>query len=267
MSRILEIIFRHAKQLSLMLAVPTLIGLAIAVIALPPGYQAKATLWALRMYRTDTSDSASNPQSTPASTQATALSELLQTHVFVLSIAETAGIGSTAGSGASSTLASPSGAQLSDLSQHIQVTAQGDNLVDITYSNSDPHAAQRVVQAVIQQYGKFTVSLGTSSPGTTASTFFNVLDAPALSSTSASWVKLLLGAGAVALALAILAAIVYIVILARRDHAVYSAQDVQSVAGLPVIMQLPTLSPAAVFLSASSVRNTAHHVDGGGVIS
>lgn len=269
MTRILEIMFRHSKQLILLLIVPTLIGLAIAVFVLPPTYQAEATLWALRIYRTDTSNaSASNPQSTPGGTQAAALTELLQTHVFVVGIAEVAGIGQTAGSSLSSGLASPSDAQLKELSQQIHVTAQGDNLVDITYSNSDPHLAQRVVQAVIQLYGEFTVSQGTASSSNTTGVYFNVLDAPALPTKPDSLTKRLLGGGGVALALAILVATLYVVILARRDHAVYNSQDAQKVAGLPIIMQLPTLSPAAVSLSTGlgSDARGAGSQDGSGVV-
>jgi capsular polysaccharide biosynthesis protein len=266
MSRILEIILRHAKQLILLLVVPTLIGIAIAVFVLPPTYQAKATLWALRIYRTDTSNAATNLQATPGGTQAAALSELLQTRVFVVGIAEAAGIGATAGSDASSNSGSPSDAQVNELSQQIHIAAQGDNLVGITYSNSDPHLAQRVVQAVVQQYGEFIVTQGTSSPST-ATAFFNVLDAPALPIKPDLRARLLLGGG-VGVALGVLATLLYAVILARRDHAVYDSQDVQNVAGLPVIMQLSTLSPATVSLSAGSVGRVARgadNLDGSGI--
>lgn len=261
MSRTLEIMFRHAKQLILLLVVPTLIGLAIAVFVLPPAYEAKATLWALRIYRTDTTNAAaSNPQATPGGTQAAALSELLQTRVFVVGVAEAAGIGAPAGSDLSSGSTSPSDAQLDELSQQIHITAQGDNLVGITYSNTDPRVAQRVVQAVVQQYGQFIVSQGGSSSSTTADAFFNVLDAPELPIKADLRARLVLGGG-VGLALAILATLLYVVILARRDHAVYDSRDVQNVAELPVIMQLPTLSPAAVSISAGTFGRAAHGAD------
>ena len=258
MSRILEIICRHAKQLILVLVVPAAIGIAIAVFVLPPTYQAKATLWALRIYRTDTSNATSNPQATPGGTQAAALSELLQTRVFVVDIAQAAGIGA-AGSDASSNFGSPSDAQLSELSQQIHVAAQGDNLVGITYSNSDPRLAQRVVQAVVQQYGEFIVTQGTSTPST-ATVFFNVLDVPVLPIKPDLRARLLLGGG-VGVAVGVLATLLYAVILARRDHAVYDSQDVQNVAGLPVIMQLSTFSPTAVSLSAGSVSRVARGAD------
>lgn len=265
MSRTLEIIFRHARQLLLLLMVPTLIGLVVAAIVLPTTYQAKATLWALRIYRTDTSSPSSTSQATPAGTQATALSELLQTRAFMASVAVAAGVGSNT----SSNLASPSDAQLSDLSQHIQVTAQGTNLMNITYSNRNPRMAQKVVQAVIQEYSQFTVSLGGSSPSIPASAVFSVLDAPTVPSKPESLVKRLLGGAALGLAVAILAAILYVVTLVRRDHAVYSSQDVQKVVGLPVIMQVPTLSPAVVSFSVNLVNSDARaagSLDGGNVI-
>jgi uncharacterized protein involved in exopolysaccharide biosynthesis len=263
--------FRHWTQLLLLLVAPIVISLAVA-LALPNTYQAKATLWALRLYQTDTSQAgvaavsaASSGQPTPAGTQAAVLTELLQTHVFVASVAEAAGIGSASGSQAPGTPTPPSDAVLSALAHQVQVAAKGDHLVAITYSSDDPRMAQQVIAAVIQQYAIFMGSQQTGSQGTASTAFYNILDAPAVPSKPESRGTRLLLAGGAGLGLSILAGMLYVVMLVRRDHIVYDPRDVHDATRLPVIAQLPTISRAAVDLSWDSVTVSSSASVAGGL--
>ena len=89
MRRTLEAIFRHPLQLILLLVLFPTIGVAIAYFLVPRTYQATASLWALHRYEIiGTTGPESDLTSTPAQTQATALSELLQTRSFALTIAQ-----------------------------------------------------------------------------------------------------------------------------------------------------------------------------------
>lgn len=72
---------------------------------------------------------------------------------------------------------------------------------------------------------------------------FQVLDAPIVGLPVSRLTSFLIAGGG-ALGLAILASVLYILILVRRDEAVYSALDLQQVVTLPVVMQLPHLAPA-----------------------
>jgi len=138
--------------LALIVLLP-LLSLAI-VYVLPRSYQATAALWALRRYEViGATGSDSDPLSTPAQTQATALSGLLQTRSFALSIGRATALASTFDA---STQANPQlrdDALFREVSQHVQVAAQGYALFTITYTNRNPEVAQQVVKAVIQDYG------------------------------------------------------------------------------------------------------------------
>ncbi len=76
--------------------------------------------------------------------------------------------------------------------------------------------------------------------------FFEVLDTPVIAVQPVSRLGLFLIAGGIGSGLALLACSLYIIILVRRDRAVYSPLDVQNTLALPVVAQLPHLTPTTV---------------------
>src|SRR5262249_21273468 len=95
MIKFLETFFRHWILLLLMLLVPAIIGVGVAFV-LPSSYQASATLWALKRYEIiSATGSESDLQATPADTQATALTELLQSRTFDIAVAKSTDLKST----------------------------------------------------------------------------------------------------------------------------------------------------------------------------
>jgi uncharacterized protein involved in exopolysaccharide biosynthesis len=150
----LEAIFRHPFRLLLLLIL--LPGLSVAVaLFLPRSYQASASLWALRRYVViGATGPESNLQATPAETQATALAELLQSRTFDLAVASDSNLASTL---SASDLKDPQlrdDALVRDLSTNATVTASGTNLFVITYTNKSAVIAQRVVQAIVNNFDK-----------------------------------------------------------------------------------------------------------------
>src|SRR5579859_4107411 len=95
MRRVLELIFRHWAKILGLLIIPVIISLGIVYVQ-PRAYEASTTLWALQRYSVI---GATGPEAdltaTPASTQATAVQELLQTRSFSLSVANETGLAST----------------------------------------------------------------------------------------------------------------------------------------------------------------------------
>src|SRR5947209_2645438 len=151
--RNLEIIFRQPKQFLVLLVLLPVVSLVV-VYFLPRSYQSSATLWAFHRYIViGTTGPESDLLSTPAATQATALSELLQSRSFALSIANATSLASTLDANLQRDPQHRDDALFNDISQNVQVGAQGYNLFIITYVNRNPHIAQQVVQAVIQNFG------------------------------------------------------------------------------------------------------------------
>ncbi|HLG77505.1 MAG TPA: hypothetical protein VKX46_13900 [Ktedonobacteraceae bacterium] len=148
MDRLRRTISRHRLQLLLVVFLPMLIGTGIAYL-LPREYQATATLWALHNYNTLTATNIdANSLDTPAESQATALSEMLQTRSFALAVAQEAKLASSLGGDVTDDTL------ISAVSQSAQVTAQAYDLFTIQYTSTDPVVAQRVVQAIIDQYNQ-----------------------------------------------------------------------------------------------------------------
>jgi uncharacterized protein involved in exopolysaccharide biosynthesis len=146
--RLRRTISRHRLQLLLVVFLPFLIGTGIAYL-LPREYQATATLWALHNYNTLTATNIdANALDTPAESQATALSEMLQTRSFALAVAQEAKLASSLGGDVTDETL------VSAVSQSAQVTAQAYDLFTIQYTSTDPVVAQRVVQAIIDQYNQ-----------------------------------------------------------------------------------------------------------------
>jgi len=96
-----------------------------------------------------------------------------------------------------------------------------------------------------------------SQQGLNSESLFKVVDPPIAANQPVSRSKLLMTAVGAALALALLACAMYIIILMRRDRAVYSVHDLQKVISLPVVMQLPYFSSEAVLslVSKSPLSN------------
>ena len=323
MRRTLEAIFRRPFQLLLLIIVLPVLGVAVAYFVIPRTYQTTATLWALRRYEIiGATGPESDLQATPADTQATALTELLQSQAFALLIAKESNVVSTLNLG-SSVLSDPlrlDDALYAEISKHVLAVSDGYNLFTISYANHDPEVAQRVVAAVIKNYGiqsqtfsvaeaqqllnnyntqlakaqqnvnaavaaelKYaqqhpdltkadlatdpqyvqldtqkqqaqttlqniqtnisTVNQEMAAEGSSANSLFQVLDAPVANYVPTSRTKDYLIAGVVGLVVALLACTLYIVILVRRNRAVYTAVELQEASVFPVIMQLPTLAP------------------------
>lgn len=97
-----------------------------------------------------------------------------------------------------------------------------------------------------------TIKQSISLTGTDAKTFFQVIDPPRTLAALSRTKSFLVGGG-IGLGVALLAWIIYLVIVVRRDRGAYSSKDLQSLAPFPVIMQLPVLTPEAVSLLSASV--------------
>lgn len=127
----------------------------VVTYRLPRQYQATATLWALHKYDTLTATSIDYTNlDTPANTQATALTELVQSRTFSLAVAREALLAEMHGSQMGASLASQIPIVATQISQHTQVYAQGYDLFIISYTTTDPQLAQQVVAAVIDNYGQ-----------------------------------------------------------------------------------------------------------------
>jgi hypothetical protein len=154
--RTLEAIFRHPLQLLMLIITLPILGVAVAYFTIPRTYQSSASVWALQRYFVIGATGAeSDLTSTPAQTQATALTELLQTRSFALQIAQGIPLAPTL-SLSDSVLNDKQllgDALFSDISKHVLVTPSASNLFDITYANTNPKVAQQVVQAVITTFG------------------------------------------------------------------------------------------------------------------
>lgn len=160
MTKVIEIFFRNKVKLLALLLVPILVS-GVIIFLLPRSYQATARLWAIQRYTIiGATGLESNLQATAAMTQATALTELLQTQSFDLAVARDTDLAKHINVPASDTQALQD-ALFTEISTHVEVTAGGDNLFVITYSNTDPVLAEQVVQAVVAHYGVVSSSHAT----------------------------------------------------------------------------------------------------------
>jgi hypothetical protein len=104
--------------------------------------------------------------------------------------------------------------------------------------------SQSVLQTIQSNIATLKQEIATQSTGN--DTFFKTLDEPLQPDLAASRSKTLLVAGGAGAGIALLACIVYILVLVRRDRTLYTTQDLQKVTGYPIIMQLPQLSLATM---------------------
>ena len=153
MRRVLETIFRHPVQMVILLLVPTVIGTAVALIQ-PRVYEASANIWAVQRYSIiGATGPEADMSATPASTQATALTELLQTRSFSLAVAGEADLKSTMSAATRSNAATLNDALFSEISKNVKVIPVSANLYQITYDSQYPAMAKRVVAAVVDNFG------------------------------------------------------------------------------------------------------------------
>ncbi|HEX5547201.1 MAG TPA: Wzz/FepE/Etk N-terminal domain-containing protein [Ktedonobacterales bacterium] len=151
MTKFLEILFRNKMRLAALLLLPVLVS-GIVVFFLPRSYQATARLLAERRYTViGATGPESDLQSTPAVTQATALTEFLQTQDFDLAVAKDTSLAKQMNV-PSSDAQRLNEALYAEISTHVSVTASGSNLFVVTYSNKDPVVAMQVVKAVVNHY-------------------------------------------------------------------------------------------------------------------
>lgn len=153
MTRTLEVIFQRLLSLLMLVILLPIISVAVAYL-LPRTYEVTTSLWALRRY---VIIGATGPEtdltSTPAQTQATALSELLQSRTFALAVADGSSLPSTLDPAVQADTQDRNDTLYAEIAQKVKVTAEGYNLFIVTYQNKDGQAAQSVVQSVIQNYG------------------------------------------------------------------------------------------------------------------
>lgn len=155
MARVLEAFFRRPLQLLLLMALLPVGGVAIAYFGTSHTYQSTATLWALQRYLTI---GANGPEtdtfSSPAETQSTALSELLQVRAFALSVAKEAQLESALNLDPS-VRADPSlldDTLFLEISHNVSTVSLGYNSFTVSYVNHNPLAAQKVVGAVVHNF-------------------------------------------------------------------------------------------------------------------
>ena len=148
----LETIFR--RPIHLLLLILLLPAIAIAIVSfLPRSYQSTTSLWALRRYIIiGATGPESDLMSTPAQTQATALTEVLQSRTFALTVAHETHLASTLAPNVRSDPQTRDDALFQDISTNVVPAAQGYNLFKITYTNRNPRVAQEVLQAVIHGF-------------------------------------------------------------------------------------------------------------------
>lgn len=339
MRRLLEALFRRLGRVLLLLVLLPLIGFAIG-FKMPRMYESVASIWAVQRYVVIGATGAeSDLLATPAQTQTDALTELLQTRVFDLEVANQTHLADTLDP---ATRANPSlrdDALVAEISSHVQVKDVGTNLFTVTYDNKSPQIAQQVVAATIKSYGEqsqgLTViegqnlleayqaqlpavqaaatkatqaeeqyiaqhpnensgdlntdpaylqlhaatqakqgaldsiqaqisqiqqELGLLSGG--PNSLYEVLDQPIIPVRAVSRTKTLLVTAGAGLGLALLACLLYLAILVRRDRAFYTPAEVQNATQLRVLMQLPALSTSAVVSSRRALVGPVSVVGG-----
>jgi uncharacterized protein involved in exopolysaccharide biosynthesis len=336
--RTLEAIFRHPLQLLLLIVLLPIVGVAVAYFMVPRTYQSSASLWALQRYFViGSTGPESDLLSTPAQTQATALTELLQTRSFVDSVVKGIDLAPTLGLD-STVLKNPQQLEetlYTEISKHTVITPSAYDLFEISYINRNPHVAQQIVASIITNYGTQglglsiaegrnllgsyqtqladaqkslndavtaqtayarahpnlsqaqlandpqytlldtqrqqaqstvqnlhntinTIQQAINTQGTQAGTLFQVVDTPQVPYQPVSRSKNYLIGGGAGLVVALLACVIYLVIVVRRDQGVYWAEDVQELVAYPIILQVSNLTPNAIsLLSATKIQSQA----------
>lgn len=88
-----------------------------------------------------------------------------------------------------------------------------------------------------------TINSTLDTIGAGSNTLFAVVDKAATSANPISRSKLLIEAAAIGGVLGLLAAIIFIVVMMRRDRSIYSVSDLQKLTEAPVLLQIPQMPP------------------------
>lgn len=161
MTKVLEILFRNKWRLIPLLLVPIVLGGAIAFL-LPRTYQSTARLLAGQRYAVlGATGLESDLQSSPAMTQAAALTDLLQTRTFCLDVANQTDLPNHIGV-VRSEKNQLQDALYNEISTHVQVTTIGYRLYEVSYENKNPTVAMQVVKAVVAEFDSVSSSQATA---------------------------------------------------------------------------------------------------------
>ena len=156
MRRTLEMLFRHPLQLLALVLFMPVLGMTIVYFAVRRKYESGALLFALHRYEViGSTGPESDLTSTPAETQATELTGLLQTRSFALTVVKGIDLASTLhlSSSVAANAQQRDDALVKELSEHVVVTAQSYNLFQIAYTNPDARIAQQIVHSIVENYG------------------------------------------------------------------------------------------------------------------
>lgn len=176
MTKMVEILFRNKLRLATLLLLPVLVS-GVIVFFLPRSYQSSARLLALKRYEMlGATGPESDLQSTPAVTQAIALTGFLQTQNFDLKVANDTDLAKQMDIPASDTQRLNDGLY-TEISTHVTVIATGVNLFEISYTNKDPVVAMQVVQAVVAHFGEESVTQATEEGKQLLNSYQGRLDA------------------------------------------------------------------------------------------
>lgn len=104
--------------------------------------------------------------------------------------------------------------------------------------------AQNNVQSIQNEIS--TIQQQISAQGSGASSLFKIVDSSHVLTQPVSRLKTYLYVGGVAFAVALLACVLYLLVILRRDRSVYTPLDLQKVSAWPVLMQLPRLTAKVV---------------------
>lgn len=104
--------------------------------------------------------------------------------------------------------------------------------------------AQANVQSIQQEIGSIQQQI--TAQGSGGNNLFTLVDAPHTLAQPLSRTKTYLIVGIVALVVALLACVIYLLIVLRRDHSIYTPLELQRITTFPVLMQLPRLATPAV---------------------
>lgn len=157
----LETIFRRPLYFLLLIVLLPLIS-AVVIYFLPRSYEADASLWAERRYIViGATGPETDLQATPAQTQASALTELLQSRTFALTVADETELPSTLSASVRADRPKREDALYQEISTKVVVTPSGYNLLTVAYTNTNPKIAQEVVQATIQNFAQQSESFTT----------------------------------------------------------------------------------------------------------
>ena len=99
--------------------------------------------------------------------------------------------------------------------------------------------AQAILQNIQSTVATLSQQITLQSNG--EDTFFQVVDSPIVPAVAVSRTKTFITAGGAGVGIGLTACVLYILVLVRRDRALYTTRDLQKALIYPVLMQLPQL--------------------------